>query len=333
MARKKEEPPEPFETWQSVMKGVKVRTNPINGYRILSLHHTADPDKDPDLTATGVEYVKRMREKFPNNSSYEREINLNWMIGDGDPYYDWDRDTKCKSLLVNPGLPILRSWDFGWDVPACVFAQVNKEDLINGVPRVNILYCVEGHSTTIGPFARNQVIPVYSKMVTPDGGRLGFRDCCDPFGGNQKGDKSPYSSIQELQRLRTLPTEEHPEGKFIGINPIGLRWGRLPGHTKVRRVIAAGQLYVDCTFASKIADALAGGFVFPKYKPGQTQEERKLPDHKSIYIHLIDCLRYLIVNFVDFLDSIDEPEKKKRSSRFRGPGVRGVKRRDKENVG
>lgn len=301
--------------WTPVKRGVRVRTNPGNKYRILEIHYKSDPDKDPE-TGIGQQWVRMMREKFPDQQTWEREFELNWHAQDGKVFYQEFHRGYVKRIEPNPNLPIYRSWDFGYHAPACVWFQVDESIWVDGCPLVRVLRSVTGKDTTIERFAREVVLPVYSDLKGSDGKRIRIYDCCDQA-GTQKNDKSEKSSIETLQTLRDK--NNRPYYLTFRYRKIGIR----PRCDMLRRVIQAGQLLVDEQNARDVELGLLGGIIFPKYKPGITKEQAEIPDTMSPFIHCNDALGYGVVNFVRFdLDRVDTSKGRHKASIFIGPGNR-----------
>ena len=103
-----------------LLPGLKAWDNPINRFRVLRLHRTADPLKRTqkwiDQTRAGLA-----------TSDWLREYELIWEALDGRPVYadEWGAEyhSSRTPLGWNPALTVCRGWDFGL-YPACVFAQL-----------------------------------------------------------------------------------------------------------------------------------------------------------------------------------------------------------------
>jgi hypothetical protein len=105
---------------KDVMKGVKAWTNPINKFRVVRLHRSADPKK------IGPEWEAQTRAGM-NYTDWLREYEIVWQSFKGQPVYldDWNPafHVADEKLVYTPSLPIVRGWDFGRN-PAVVFAQL-----------------------------------------------------------------------------------------------------------------------------------------------------------------------------------------------------------------
>jgi len=115
----KEELPEGIEI-EEPWQGLKTWLNPINGFRVIRLHYSADPAK------RSKEWRDNEKKKY-GEAEWNREHELIWESIEGKAVYSdrWDSDfhTSKVSLGWNPKLPVCRGWDFGLN-GACIFAQL-----------------------------------------------------------------------------------------------------------------------------------------------------------------------------------------------------------------
>lgn len=115
----REELPEAIPT-VDLLPGLKAWDNPINRFRVLRLHRSADPRKRTqqwiDQTRAGL-----------STSDWLREYELIWEALDGRPVYadEWGAEfhSSRTPLGWNPAFVVCRGWDFGL-YPACVFTQL-----------------------------------------------------------------------------------------------------------------------------------------------------------------------------------------------------------------
>ena len=71
--------------YEEPIKGMKIWTNRKNKYRVIKLHYTADPDKDPS-TEKGAIWYKKVREKY-NEFEWECEYEMNPEAAHGQRIY------------------------------------------------------------------------------------------------------------------------------------------------------------------------------------------------------------------------------------------------------
>lgn len=107
-----------------VQQGLEVWENDGNGFTIIQLHYTADPDKrDPKV-------LEETRRAMPK-AKWQQEYELSWDTFEGLPVYqDYDKNLHEVQDEIEPhiGLPLLLGFDFGL-TPACVVAQYQEESL------------------------------------------------------------------------------------------------------------------------------------------------------------------------------------------------------------
>ena len=100
--------------------GLKAWTNPINGFRVVRLHYSADPVK------RRPEWREAEKKKY-GISEWNREYEIIWESVEGKAVYgDWwsaEFHIAKQPLGWSSKYPVLRGWDFGLN-GACIFAQL-----------------------------------------------------------------------------------------------------------------------------------------------------------------------------------------------------------------
>jgi hypothetical protein len=118
-----EVPPVPV---RSPMEGIEVWKNPNNGFLVIDLHYTANPDK------RGHEFREALRKVLPIRK-FEMEYGKSWSTYEGKPVYE-DFNPQMHVTHEKPkvwvGLPLLLGWDSSGLTPACVVAQLQLEQLV-----------------------------------------------------------------------------------------------------------------------------------------------------------------------------------------------------------
>ena len=108
---------------KSPMEGVTVWLNPRNGFLVLDLHYTANPEKRGDL------FRETLRKELPARK-FAMEYERSWMTFEGKPVYA-DFNESLHITRTRPefqaGLPLLLGWDSSGLTPACVIAQLQEE--------------------------------------------------------------------------------------------------------------------------------------------------------------------------------------------------------------
>lgn len=91
-----------------IRKGLDVRCNPKNGYTVVRLHYTADPEKDNDAFRAEARKLSGTKEK------YEQEFEINWEVVIGDLVWtEFTKDHNVKFFKYDSGLPLVETWDPG----------------------------------------------------------------------------------------------------------------------------------------------------------------------------------------------------------------------------
>jgi hypothetical protein len=99
------------------LPGLRAWTNPRNGFSVLRIHYTADPDKRTP------EWLEAARAGMPERG-WRREYELDWHAPEGEPVLpEFDPTLHVRAQKVDGALRILRGWDFGYVTPAVVFCQ------------------------------------------------------------------------------------------------------------------------------------------------------------------------------------------------------------------
>ena len=122
--------------------------NPRNGFVIVVLHYSADPDKD-------MEWAEKERKLCADEADWLTHYEIQWDAIDANslmacPAFTQANITKCpydERLGV-----VYRGIDYG-KFPACVFAQVDEQDCL----RIFDAYVPRGRGTLAADFARGIV--------------------------------------------------------------------------------------------------------------------------------------------------------------------------------
>jgi hypothetical protein len=107
------------------MEGVEVWRNAMNRFFVFQLHYTANPAK------RSAEFREQASSSMPK-LKFLQEYEIKWLSFAGIPVYpDWNATAHGSRTTLDPepGLPLLRGWDWGL-TPACVIAQLQGDRLI-----------------------------------------------------------------------------------------------------------------------------------------------------------------------------------------------------------
>jgi hypothetical protein len=169
------------------MKGIDIRRN-NNGFVVVTVHYSASPDKD-------AQWLEESRKGYPTNM-WEREMELNWSTGEGDPVHpSFDKTIHTGWFDISKKFEVFRGWDFGRKRPACIWLQNNLD-----IGQIIVKREFKGDNLHFSQFIK-EVLDISRKEF--NGCR--FIDCCDPYGGVQKGDKSLFSNVEMMSAYGLFP--------------------------------------------------------------------------------------------------------------------------------
>jgi hypothetical protein len=260
----KEEVPEGVQV-EELMYGLKAWDNPINGFRVLRLHYSADPKKrTPEWKAE--------ERRLYGTAEWYREYELIWESMEGRAVYAdaWDAGfhTSRAPLGWSPKLAVCRGWDFGL-YGACLFGQLFPHG------RLLILREAIGEDISFERFVEE--VNRLSLEWFP-GAR--FVEFVDPTGANRLGnDGFSYLKILRDAPLRAkniIPgANAKVERKKAVIDFLG---ENVKGHPS----------YLVDPSCEYLIKGYNGGYFYP-YRKGTLTTD---PD-KNIYSHIHDCNQYL----------------------------------------
>ncbi len=170
-------------------------------------------------------------------------------------------------FTYNSGLPLYRSWDFGFRHPAVLFAQEGTDG------RFYFLKEILGTEILINDF-RDLVIKKTNEWFP---NIWDVQDFCDPA-GNQRNSKSTRTDIQILGDKGIRP--KHRITKIEeGILSLEIKFQKQIG--------GKSEIGIDSKGCPIFIDALAGGYY--RDKNGE-------PNGDEYFDHFCDCARYMMVN-------------------------------------
>lgn len=239
--------------------------------KLIELHYSSRPDRDDAWKA-------KARQGY-TEEAWNREYELQMTkVGITRIFTPFNRFAHVNhNLVFNPYLTLLRSWDFGFHRPACVFAQITSDDIFVD------LYEVLGKDIILEDFAKS-ILAITNQRFP--GAKI--RDFCD-VAGNQVSDKTEKTSIQMLRSV-------------TGITPISRRFNKEDGFNLIRQKMSrliggrpAYQIHPDCQIS---IDAYESGYVYKKdgitaCGDGINESEE---EEREYYTHLLDARRYIFQN-------------------------------------
>jgi len=248
-----------------ILPGLKAWDNPINHFRVLRLHRTADPRKRTQ------EWIDQTRAGLAT-SDWLREYELIWEALDGRPVYadEWGAEfhSSRTPLGWNPSLVVCRGWDFGL-YPACVFVQLFPHS------RLMVLREAVGVDIDTERFAYevNRLSAEWFPNAT-------FVEFVDPSGKNRAGtDGRSYTNILSKRPLRAKRI-------VLGAVSIVARRGAVVDFLK-DNVRGNPCMLVDpsCEFLLK---GFNGGYMYA-FQNGTLKSKPE----KNIFSHIHDALQYV----------------------------------------
>lgn len=258
------------------------------GWRVLAIHYSADPTKDPK-TPAGAVWVNK-RKASMSERDWKREMEIDHTVSEGEPFFPtFNRMVHVRPCEYDPERPLVRAWDFGKAHPAVVFGQLDKRN------QLRILFSMIETNKDIFSFApfvlgeTNQRYPG-AKLV----------DYCDPA-GSQETDKGSTTMILSQKFGITL----HYRFSFL---EEGLRM--MEQRLKIQEYGEPGMI-VD-PINHDLINGLAGGYKLDVGASGKDSEGRlkNNPKKDGWFDHLMDALRYMYIGLFTLTadDKVSEAE-------------------------
>ncbi len=236
---------------------------------VVNIHWSQHPHKDSQWYDT---QKTRMSE-----DELARELDINYNLSlKNRVFRNFSHENKAE-LSPLEGVRVVRSWDFGYHCPACLFIQMDADGWLL------VLHEEVGQEDLLLDFAK-RVLTASEQMFPPDlFPRELFEDICDPAGA-QRSDKSTQTSIEILNSLKVYPYHDRTRIKD-GLELIRMKLSeRLGGQSDLS---GRPGLLVDFR-CEKLIEAFEGG-----YRYAQNGIELPLQEHP--YEDVMDCLRYAVM--------------------------------------
>lgn len=224
---------------------------------ILRVHWKQHPHKDAN-------WYERQKGRL-SEDELARELDINYHLSQKDRVFRHFGAEHQETLEYNPHKRVIRSWDFGYHCPACLFIQIDADD------RLLVLREVVGDADLLVDFAGR--VLALSQDSFPN---ACFEDVCDPAGA-QRSDKSAQTCIEILNSLGIYPAHD----RSLIQDGLELIRMKLSANTGERPDLIVDKRCV------KLIEAFEGGY---RYIPGK---ETPLQEHP--YEDVMDCLRYAVM--------------------------------------
>lgn len=226
--------------------------------KTVSIHWKRHPMKDETWYA--------LQKTRLSEDEIARELDINYHLSQKDRVFKNFGEQHKAMLTYNPAMRVVRSWDFGYHCPACLFIQIDADE------RVLVLHEVVGQEDLLLDFANR--VKQESADHFPE---AAFEDVCDPAGA-QRSDKSTQTSIEILNSLGIYPCHDR------SLIQDGLELLRMKLACNAEK---QPSLLVDPNCV-KLIEAFEGGY---RYKAGGSE----LPLQEHPYEDVMDCLRYAVM--------------------------------------
>lgn len=181
-------------------------------------------------------------------------------------------------------LPLVRSWDFGFRHPTVTFHQFGR--CLHRTVHWNILASMdELFDLEAEELARK--VKEFTAQIFPEAHIATIVDCGDRSGAN-RSDKGPGPIV----RLKAHPFNLWIKYKVCNIEP-----GIELINRRLRSTCACGLPVVQIhRRAVNVIDGFAGGYHFPRLRPGKAPGEKPLKD--EFYDDIMDSVRYAAENYL-----------------------------------
>lgn len=218
------------------------------------------------------DYVENLKKEYPE-SWVKRYLEGEFgFILQGDPVFPVFKENihVDDTIRYNPSKVLIRGWDFGWHHPAVVFLQKQDDGVV-------VLDEIMGNKIYLYDF-----VPQVIEYTNTYFHNAQVKDYCDPS-GVQKRDVSEKTSIDIL--------------RSYGIYPLFKKSEIQEGIEIINRLLStlsnSGKPFLRISPKCKILiQAFMGGYCYQK-KENKTEP---VPYKDGFYEHLMDALRYAIVN-------------------------------------
>jgi PBSX family phage terminase large subunit len=195
----------------------------------------------------------------------------------GVPVYgaDFFGDLHVRSLKYNPHRPLIRSFDFGFHHPACLFMQLDEDG------RLLVLREELGENETLHRFASR--ITAITNQLFPECRE--FQTFCD-IAGSQKTDKGDMTSVEILTSVL---------GHSPNFQKLSIQKSIESVRKRLRTLIAGKPMLLIDSGCSNLIEGMTGGYHYSETKEDVIEKD-------GFYDHLQDCLRYGEAGLSSFAD-------------------------------
>lgn len=255
-------------------KGLSVQDN-SNGYLSVSLHYSADPERDP-ATKEGKAWYDTWRPRFPSKRRWDTEMELSRATYSGFGVFsdDFSEDLHVVQAEITPreGLPLLRGWDFAGNHSICIAQYID-----------GILYIIDElpnigwHTRDVYPRVSEycaQKYPGFTFLEIPD--PSAFDKGRNDVDGESNIDRMVSLGVDRRKIIKVVTNRQEPRLDAV----MKLLTTNVKGRPKL-------QIGVTC---SMTITGLKGAYHFKEKLQANASRPTIV---KNEYSHIIDALQYV----------------------------------------
>lgn len=211
-------------------------------------------------------YVEELQQMYAPDVLQRLLYGVFGKVHKGRPVYpQFKIEVHMKPVQFNPDLPLIRGWDFGYNHPAVLWAQLHGRQL-------RLLGEKMGKKIYLDRFIEDEVLP-YERSVF--GKVYKYIDVCDPHGASEtdKG-KTSLGILNEhmiFPKFKRITIEE-------GIKAVNFHLDTIDAQSRLPNFL----VHPRCRI---MVDGLKGGY--------HRLENEDIPEKDNYYDHLQDTLRYI----------------------------------------
>lgn len=257
-----------------------ITTNPPTIDHWIYKYFVEKKDKDYHLIrATTYEnhylpkdYIENLKKEYPE-SWVKRYLEGEFgFVLQGDPVFSVFKESMHvdDSIRYIPGKTLIRGWDFGWHHPAVVFLQIQDDSVV-------VIDEIMGNKIYLYDF-----VPQVLEYTNSHFPQAQVKDYCDPA-GMQKRDTTEKTSIDILRSFGIYPLFRKSEITE------GIEWINRLLSTLTKEGKPMLRFSPKCKI---LVQAMMGGYCYQK----RENKNEPVPYKDGFYEHLVDALRYCIVN-------------------------------------
>lgn len=305
-------------TYSKRIKGFNV-SETQKGYVVVRIHYSADPAK------RGEGWKAKAKKEMPDAQSWQREYEIDWSATTGKPFYPsfsqryvTDKAHFMRKMPIIKNQPVYRGWDFGFNLPACVWFQISTTGRV-GVHREVMPEKIDVHSYVMvvkylsGQVSyeskalqrREKALYALDKLQTQVG--MGLLPEMPWF---EKGTRFEDFSGPEALRTGTIESDKGETKDAEVLAGMGIELTMLPqsvhaGERIIRRLLhphpdGKGPSLIISPYCHTLILGLAGGVTFSKGTKKEPLSDKANKD--GFYEHLHDALRYGLVGVMPILE-------------------------------